>query len=131
MSGQTVTGDGIQFTNDNKYFYGYTGVRAITGTNTTHMNFTTQSEYLIAKMQPIFFSSSNNNILFAILFNGVRVQSVEITGARDYTPYEEIHLIIPPFTNVTIDVDNLSGGTDDAGIAITGKVGMPPRVGDK
>ena len=130
MSGDTVIGKTIQFTNDNKYFYGYTGSQAATGTYTTFMEFQTQSEYLIAKVQPIYFSSYTSNIVWDILFNDLKVQSMEVTSARDYTPFDEIHLIIPPFTNVKIKVDNLSGGTEQAGVSITGKVGMAQRVGN-
>ena len=116
-----ATPNALNFTPDNKHCYAYTGVTAITGTEKTLMEFNTNSEYLVLKLQPIQFSSTNNNILYFVLFNDVKVQSTETTGARDYTPYDELHLIVPPFTHVKIRVDNLSGGTDDAGLAITGR----------
>ncbi len=130
MSSDVVTGFGLQFTNDNKFCYAYTGERPTSSSKTTFLDFTTNSEYIVATIQPIYFSQGTNNIAYQIDFNGQIVQYAEVTSSRDYTPFQDIQLIIPPFTRVEIKLDNLSGGSETAGVALTGKVGMPQRVGN-
>jgi len=130
MSSDVVTGFGLQFTNDNKFCYAYSGARSTSSSNTTFIDFTTNSEYIVARIQPVYFSQGTNNIAYQVDFNGSAVQYAEVTSSRDYTPFQDIHLIIPPFTRVEIKLDNLSGGSEVAGVALTGKVGMPQRVGN-
>ena len=131
MSGQTVTGRVLQFTNDNKFCYAYSGAIASEAGQIVILDFETNSEYIIAKFQPFYRSDSGNNITYRIKFNDIEVAGVELTSSRDYTPYDEIHLIIPPFTKVEVTHANLSGGTNEAGLNVTGKVGMPQRVGNE
>ncbi len=130
MSGDTVTGKALQFTNDNKHAYAYSGAVASSASQLVILDFYTNSEYILAKFQPFYRSDSGNNISYRIKFNDIEIAGVELTSSRDYTPYDEIHLIIPPFTNVVVTHANISGGTNEAGMNVTGKVGMPQRVGN-
>jgi hypothetical protein len=130
MSGDTVTGRALQFTNDNKHAYAYSGAIASASGEIVILDFDTNSEYIIAKFQPFYRSDSGNNITYRIKFNNIEIAGIELTSSRDYTPYDEIHLIIPPFTKVTVTHANLSGGTNEAGLNVTGKVGMAQRVGN-
>jgi len=130
MSGQTVTGLGLQFTDDNKLCYAYSGTKDSSGSATNYLDFTTNSEYIDAKIQPVYFAQGTNNVSWLIKFNGVSISYAEVTSGRDYTPFQELLLIIPPFTHVEVEVDNLSGGTEAVGVVLVGKVGMPPRVGN-
>ena len=122
MTGQTIVGKALQFTDDNKLCYAYSGTKDSSGTATNYLDFTTNSEYIDAKIQPIYFAQGTNNVSWLIKFNGQDVQYAEVTSGRDYTPFQEILLIIPPLTFVEVEVDNLSGGTEAVGVSITGKV---------
>ena len=51
MSGQTVTGLGLQFTDDNKHAYAYSGDVVVSASNTTMLEFSTNSEYLEAMFE--------------------------------------------------------------------------------
>jgi len=102
--------------------YAYSGSKATSATPTNFLEFTTGKHYIIAKLQPAYFSSYTGNISFLIKFNGQDVQYAEVTSSRDYTPYDEIHLLIPPLTFVEVVLDNLDGGSDLAGVSITGRV---------
>ena len=102
--------------------YAYSGSKASSGTATNYLEFTTGKHYIVAKLQPAYFAQGTNNVSWLIKFNGQDVQYAEVTSGRDYTPFQEILLIIPPLTFVEVEVDNLSGGTEAVGVSITGKV---------
>ena len=130
MSGQTVTGNALQFTDDNKHAYAYSGLIVTSASLLTILDFNTNSEYIVAKFQPFYRNDSTANISYRINFNAIEIVGFELTSSRDYTPFQEIFLIIPPFTNVTVTHANLSGGINPAGLNVTGKVGMASRVGN-
>tara|TARA_Y100000401_G_C8306405_1_gene217201 strand:- start:851 stop:1258 length:408 start_codon:yes stop_codon:yes gene_type:complete len=132
MSGDTVISrNALQFTNDNKFAYAYSGIVNVTTAQTTLLEFFTNSSYLVAKFQPQYHQeTTGNNSRFTVLFDDVIVSSCQMTSSFDYSPFEEIELIIPPLTNVKIIAQNVSSGTTDLLANITGKVGMPQRVGN-
>jgi len=130
MSGDTVTGRALQFTNDNKHAYGYSGLIAVTTTRTKLFEFETNSSYIIAKFQPTYFTlGTGEDAYFEVSINDILIYNVEITSSTNSTPYEEIEIIIPP--NVTFKIEAfMASGTRNLGAVITGKVGMPQRVGN-
>ena len=132
MSGDTVTGRALQFTNDNKHAYAYSGLVEVENTEKTCLEFNTNSEYLVTEIQMCYFSTNEtDNIKFMITFDNIEVQTTQINDAFTHTPYTSIKLIIPPFTLVKVTGKNISGsGTRDIGVSVTGKVGMPQRVGN-
>jgi hypothetical protein len=119
---QFTASTGLTLNYIGKHCYAYSGSKASSGTKTNFLEFTTGKHYIRAKFQPIYFAEGTNNVSWVIKFNGQSIQSTEVTSARDYTPFQEILLLIPPLTFVEVEVDNLSGGTEAVGAAITGKV---------
>ena len=126
---KTKAGSNAQFTGPQKgltvigkHCYAYSGIKQVTGSATTFVKFTTGKGYIVAKVQPINFTATTDNVTFEIKFNGQTIQQAETTSSRDYTPYDVIHLVIPPLTEVDIILDNVSGGTHNAGVAVTGEV---------
>jgi len=117
-----ITPNALNFTPDNKRCYAYSGSIATASGQINIIDFQTNSEYIVAKFQPFYRSDSSNNITYRIKFNNIEIAGVELTSSRDYTPYDEILLIIPPFTHVIVTHANLSGGTNEAGLNVTGKV---------
>ncbi|AXH78290.1 MAG: hypothetical protein [Circular genetic element sp.] len=131
MSGQTVTGLGLQFTDDNKHAYAYSGFITATAANTeyTMLEFTTNSEYINGFLD---FCKQNlnqdDNDTMLIFFNDIQVYQVEQESSeRKYV--QETRLLIPPFTKVTLTVRSTGIGMIFA-CKLTGKVGMAPRVGN-
>ena len=130
MSGQTVTGLGLQFTDDNKKCYGYSGLINAAVAESTILNFDTTSSYIEAKVQPYYDDNSTNDLRFRLKINDVIVQSMIGTSANAYTPSDEMWVIIPPNVNFKITVENLSAGAINAGVSLVGDVGMAQRVGN-
>jgi len=138
MSGDTVTGSALQFTNDNKHAYFYSGmfVGAATGNNISLGIFTTNSEYINGTVQalgPIETGNSTNgsrtklevyfnDVLVLLLINDFDTGNMSQSAVAD--------LIIPPHTKVELKYNDSAGSTYLYGATIIGKVGMPQRVGD-
>jgi len=126
---QTVTGNALQFTDDNKHAYAYSGSKDISST-TSMLNFQTASEYIIGRFEfnSDFGTGGGALVRVKIYFNDVLVMH-EADNSNDYVPGDATYiLIIPPFT--TVEVTCL-GGAQDANVNFTGKVGMAQRVGNE
>ena len=134
MSSDTIISrNALQFTNDNKHAYAYSGTviltSAIGSANTELLNFSTNSEYVVAKFQVSHTLSSGHDFYCDIRFNDTLIVEMkeDATEVEGY-PYMW-RLIIPPFTTVNVKV-----GSNTAGHSyqcnVIAKVGMSQRVGN-
>ena len=75
MSGETVTSNALQFTNDNKFAYAYSGVKtdASSAANTTAFVIKTHTEYLNAKLTITNDEASTAAIFIEGFFNDVKI----------------------------------------------------------
>ena len=102
--------------------FAYSGVKATSDTPVNFLDFTTGNYYFVGKMQPVYLGDSTNNIRWDVKLNGQVVTGAEVSSSRDGTPYQEMMLIVPAYTKVEVSLDNLSGGTQDAGVTLTGRI---------
>ena len=128
MSGQTIT-NSLLFTDDNKHAYAYSGEKVGTAASATIniLEFTTNSEYLMANICYFTDDVSNGDKFVDIQLNDVSVWK----GKFDNEPAEQnqpFPLIIPPFTKFVFFYGDGNGG--NITVALTAKVGMAPRVGN-
>jgi len=130
MSGDTVTGNALQFTNDNKYCWAYSGTVLVGSVATNVSTFQTQSEYLVGDVSIFVISNTTDNIEFLVSFNDILIFETSTNSYADHSPYTPIPLIVPPFTVVKFEAFNTSTGSKNVAMNFTGKVGMAPRVGN-
>ena len=136
MSGETVTGKALQFTNDNKHAYAYSGSITVDNNVTTLLKFITNSSYVIAKFQPQYFvanaGEASEDYRFVVKFNNIAVSVTLIAEGTDRDAfYNLVDLIIPPNTIVEVTAQNTTDSNSRAvGAIVTGKVGMAARVGN-
>ena len=133
MSGDTVVSKGaIQFTNDNKFAYAYSG--SVSGNNTefTVLEFNTNSEYIVGYWRVGYAESTYRNFDFRLLFNNIEIENQFLITSQAQSNQQFLHeIIIPPFTTVKVTAQNTEDSTTQDVLAIiTGKVGMGPRVGN-
>jgi len=133
MSSETVvTRNAIQFTNDNKFAYAYSGIVGVDSTEETLIEFDTNSEYLDSKILMFNESGSGDDFRYKVKLNDIVVVSMYANSGNDFLLDTPIIMIIPPFTNVKITADNISSGTNRNHTAnFYGKVGMAQRVGNE
>jgi len=130
MSGQTVTGEALQFTDDNKYAYAYSGKIAVNDTETTLLEFETNSSYIVANIQLEYFDAASDNMKYLVKINNVEVCVGIITG-RTENWYNDLQIILPPNARILVTgINNNATGTRSIGATLTGKIGMAPRVGN-
>ena len=132
MSGETVTSNALQFTNDNKHAYAYSGLIDAGATEDTLLLFNTQSEYVKAFFQFCYIDDQvTDDFQFKIYFNNTVVAGSYVASASDSLQKGWFKLIIPPFTIVKGTVKNKAGASNrEIALTVTGKVGMPQRVGN-
>ena len=112
----------LQFTPDNKMAYAYSGNVASSSSDITLLRFTTGSEYHNAIVQYWYNANgSGYNIKFHVQFNDVEVAVTFVTDSF-LDEFTQMHLVIPPFTDVHIQVTNESSGTESVLASFTSKV---------
>jgi len=107
-----------------KHIYGYSGSVAVTDSPAvTLIDFTTGAYYVVGSFQPTNFTDSGDDIIWKILFAGQEVAQSYLRNHAEFAPFEEVELIIPPFTNIEITAYNATGSTSrNVGALITGTV---------
>ncbi len=133
MSSDTVTSrNALQFTNDNKFAYAYSGVVDVTGKTTQieMLEFQTNSEYVNAKVQFQSSEAGGNDLIFYVYLDDILIATQNINAAKEFY-HAPLSVIIPPFTKVTLKGLNIDVSTGrDSTATVTGKVGMRQRVGN-
>ena len=102
--------------------FAYSGVKDTSATPTNFLDFTTGNYYFVGAIQPVYLGDSTNNIRWDVKLNGQVVTGGEVSSSRDSSPFQEMLLIIPSYTQVEVSLDNLAGGTEEAGVTMTGRI---------
>jgi len=119
---QNTASTGLELNIIGDFAYAYSGIKATSATPTNFLDFHTGSFVLVGSWQPTYLGDSTNNIRYDIQLNGLLVAGAEVNTSRDDTPFNKLPIIIPPFTHVEIIIDNLSGGSNTAGVTLTARV---------
>lgn len=135
MSGQTVTG--LQFTDDNKHAYGYSGAQLSTTLVTdVPLILKTQSEYLVGTIayQGNFHDANSGGTrgYCQVFFNDVMIgQILNDYDTGNMMQGAFMNVVIPPFTTVTFK-QGADSSSANYRYTVNGtfKVGMAPRVGN-
>ena len=132
MSGDTVTGEALQFTNDNKFAYAMSGSFSLTNSAgsavDTLLKFTTTSSYVVGKLDVSNTATSTETMYVQLIYDGVVVINNKEAHPAPAEPLR-FDILIPPNTEVELKVGT-GGSSIVASAMITGKVGMPQRVGN-
>jgi hypothetical protein len=131
MSSDTIAGNSLQFTNDNKHAYAYSGEINISAGSSADVNvleFFTNSEYNIFDITWIEETPGNADRWIDIRLNDVSV----FKGKYDDSPAKmgswPFRMIVPPFSHFEFYFGCSSTTKVTAVIAST--VGMAQRVGN-
>jgi len=114
----------LQFTPDNKYAYAFSGEKAAGTGDTDLLDFTTTSEYLIARIAFGYGGvRSNDDFQANILFNGITIAEETYNNNYETSAPQYFNVIIPPFTIVKISMTKIVGTIEIPTFAIvTAKV---------
>ena len=124
MASQTITGPDLQYTQDNKRCFAYSGNVTDAGTsgpNTTMLDYTTGSGYIVGQFQWEANNESSLIVDIVVEFNGVRIYDSEFDASPSRGMWNTpLDVIIPPFTHVVFKF-GASGGMQAAS-QFTGRV---------
>ena len=103
--------------------YIYTGPIAVNATEKDIVLTETGKYYVVGRWQPLNFSGGADNYRFRIFLNEGEVESVDLIDGNQYTPYQEIFIVIPPLTKLRITADNVTQNVNNnVGISLTGRI---------
>lgn len=114
----------LQFSPDNKYCFAYSGEVSVANTELNLIDIKTNSEYIVGHVQLGSKAQENEDYEFKIYFNDVIVFSATFGNqGQYYLGAWPVPIIIPPFTNVKMSLDNIAD-TDSRiwTVGLTGKV---------
>tara|TARA_Y100001938_G_scaffold105071_1_gene143383 strand:+ start:189 stop:587 length:399 start_codon:yes stop_codon:yes gene_type:complete len=123
VGGQNPAGIGSSLNYIGKHAYMYTGEVSVGTSETTIAEFTTGgNSYLVGQWQPQILTNTTDDILFKFYINNQVIALVVQTSTKDYSPFEEVEIIIPTDTRIKITGENLGSGNKNVGSIITGEV---------
>jgi len=125
MASQTITGPELQYTQDNKHCFGFSGLFEFDNSAfAAGLDFTTGSEYHKIIIYWGYPETSGDNIQSQIYLNDVKVYSqfhnnshLDFTGAP-----MSIEIIIPPHSRIKIGAINGDGNVRDCLVTLAGRV---------
>jgi hypothetical protein len=121
--GSNPAGTGSSLNYIGQHAYMYTGAVAVGTTETTIAQFGTGGNtYLVGNWQPQIMENTTDDIEFRLYLNDQLVSQVITTSSKDYSPFEEVEIIIPGDTIIKITGHNIGSGNKDCGSIITGRV---------
>ena len=123
VGGQNPAGLGSSLNYIGKHAYMYTGAVSVGTTETTIAEFTTGgNSYFVGQWQIQIMENTTDDIEFRLYLNDQEIAQIITTASKDYTPFEEVEIIIPTDTRIKITGHNLGSGNKNVGSIITGEV---------
>jgi hypothetical protein len=105
--------------------YAYSGIVSVDDTETFLLDFHSNKEYIVCKIQFNLPAITGDDYLYQVYFNGNVVQSYNSqealgTGSK---PSTVIRLVIPPLTHVQCSADNVADSSpNDNIVSLIGRV---------
>ena len=126
----TIVGNALQFTNDNKHVYAFSGFKNFDNTGTTLLQFNTNSEYIVIKLNCMRSDTDSLDSQHQIFINSI--ETLNFTLPSGPTVLANLpEMVVPPFSIVQIDIKNVSNSsTGTGGVALTGKAYMTNKVAE-
>jgi len=110
------------------HIYGYSGevsIGAVQSQDYDLLNFTSGAGYIVARYQPIQYNATNvvYDFQYKIFLNEILVYAFLVESANQYTPYQEVEILIPPVTRVRLTAANpQADAAYNLGAILTGRV---------
>jgi hypothetical protein len=123
MSGTFQGVNSLQFTPDNKYCYAYSGSLSVDTTEQTMLEFTTNSEYIIAKFNFTALERTGDQLFGNLYLNNVKLAtSWSGLSTNNGEPSYPLEIIIPPFTTLKATGDNITAAGREFAVTMIGTV---------
>ena len=110
-----------------EHAYAYSGLQATSTTATDHLKFTTGNYYFVGRLYANGAaapgSTNGQATTFEIKYNGVSIALIRTRTSSDDQPSTQFNdIIIPPYTEVAVNVDSAGGGAETTSLVLTGRI---------
>ena len=106
-SGSSVVGKGLSIIGC--HAYAYSGAVDVLNETKTLLLFSSNQDYIVGTLQPQYLDNAGvENYQFKVLFNSEYVAGCVLDKIEGHTPFEEIELLIPPYTAVEVTALNVA-----------------------
>jgi len=120
------TGLGIRYIGN--WAYAYSGTINVTATPINLLEFTSGAGIIVGKLKVMQSTAAaeGDDVLASLLFNEIYIFRM-VLGKNAFNEFDPssitaTDIIIPPFTLVQVELDNLSGNASDMSALLTGRV---------
>ena len=121
--GNSFTGGSEQLELIGNHGYAYSGGVTVNDSDVTLLSFKSGNFYFVAKFQPVLMDTITDDYEFKFTMAGTQIFSTFTNSYRDYSPYEEMEIIIPAYTIILIEGRNRTAGNDNSiGAILTGRI---------
>lgn len=123
MASQTITGQDLQYTQDNLRCYAYSGDITDAGSGsaaTTLLDFTSGAGIIVARFNWVAAVNANTDIYLDLLFNSESVYKGYSDQEPSFIADREFKIIIPPFTHLVFNMG--FSATKNMCMVMTGRV---------
>ena len=116
------TGLGIRYIGD--YAYAFSGILGINNVETTMLEFTTGSGFIVAEFQFMYCDVGSDDFRYNISLNGTPTSRYSLNaGTLQSNTNTPLNLILPPNTLVVCSAVNRTGASaQDQAVTMTGRV---------
>ena len=112
IAGSNPTGTGSSLNYIGDHAYANSGEIAVTNSETTLLEFTTQNDYVIATVQFNMLVDTADDMFYRIKINGETVNGYLTQGAQQSTDSNnDIPILLPPFSKITMTAANVGSST--------------------
>ena len=120
---QNTVSIGLNLNIIGRHAYAYSGSVNTDNNETDLLDFTTGNTYMVGKCQPSNNFTGGTDSQFKIYIDGILVMVTHLASSSTGTPFEEMELIIPPYSTVRVTGANATdSGTIAVMAAITGRI---------
>jgi len=107
--------------------YAYSGLHATSTTAADHLKFTTGNYYFVGRLYcngAVSPGTTNGAAsTYEVKFNGVAIAILRTRTSTDDQPSTQYNdMLIPPYTEVAVNVDSSGGGVETTSMVLTGRI---------
>jgi len=124
----SVVVPGLSLNYAGEWAYAYSGTLNVTATPINLLEFTTGAGIIVGKLKVLQSTAAAeaDDVLASLLFNELYIFRM-VLGKNAFQEFDPnsataVDIIIPPFTLVQVELDNLSGTDADMSAILTGRV---------
>ena len=124
VAGSNPGGTGASLNYVGTHAWAYSGTVAVSGSLTTMLEFDTTNQYIVATYQihGTLSQIGASQVRINVIINGETITDTYWDSAQDNLNPLENNILLPPYSNIKIELAQASGSNKDMQLTLMGKV---------